>query len=43
MDKLTADDIAKLRKTVANWRATLKMYRDALKTLDDGPVNPSNV
>lgn len=43
VDKLTADDIAKLRKTVANWRATLKMYRDALKSLDDGPVNPTNV
>lgn len=43
LDKLTADDAAKLRKTLANWRTTLKMYQDALKTLDDGPINPTNI
>ena len=43
LDKLTADDAAKLRKALANWRKTLTMYQDALKTLDDGPINPSTV
>lgn len=42
LDKLTADDIAKLRQTLGCWRATLRMYQDAIKTLDDGPINPSN-
>ena len=43
LDKLSADDVAKLRLTVAKWRETLTMYRDALRTLDDGPLNPANV
>lgn len=34
---------SKLRQTVAKRRATLEMYRGALKTLGDGPINPSNV
>ena len=43
LEKLTGDDITKLKATVDKWRATLKMYRDSLASLDDGPVYPNSV
>lgn len=42
LDKLNADDVTKLQATVDKWRDTLKMYQDALKTLDDGPLDRGN-
>ncbi len=43
LDKLTADDVTKLQATVDKWRDTLKMYQGALKTLDDGPLDPGTI
>lgn len=42
LDKLTNDEVTKLTAVLACWRSTLKMYRDSLKNLDDGPVDPDN-
>ncbi|WP_297773154.1 hypothetical protein [uncultured Roseovarius sp.] len=40
---MTAEEIKDLKTTGSKWGGTLKMYLDALNTLDDGPHNPSSV